>query len=67
MRPISLSNFLNKVILMVLRNRLEHLFPTLILTNQSGFVKRRSITESFLLNQEIVVDIWKKGKLANIN
>lgn len=39
MRPISLSNFLNKVITRVIHDRLETILPKLISHNQSGFVK----------------------------
>jgi len=48
-RPISLSNFLNKVISRVIHDRLERLLPRLISPNQPGLVKGRSITENVLL------------------
>ncbi|XP_049399871.1 uncharacterized protein LOC125863926 [Solanum stenotomum] len=66
MRPISLSNFLNKVISRVMNDRVGVLFPSLISENQFGFVKGRSITENVLLAQEIIVDIRKRGKPANV-
>lgn len=43
LRPISLRNFVNKVISRVLHDRLEKIFPSLIYPNQSALVKRRSI------------------------
>lgn len=63
LRPISLSNFLNKIISRLIHDRLEGLLPKLISNNQSGFVKGRSITENVLLAQEIIVDIRKRSKL----
>ncbi|XP_019230803.1 PREDICTED: uncharacterized protein LOC109211692 [Nicotiana attenuata] len=46
LRPISLSNFINKVLSRVLHDRLEKFLPSLISPNQSGFVKGRSIFEN---------------------
>ncbi|XP_049368683.1 secreted RxLR effector protein 78-like [Solanum verrucosum] len=66
MRPISLSNFLNKVISRVMNDRVGVLLPSLISENQSGFVKGISITENVLLAQEIIIDIRKWGKPANV-
>lgn len=43
LRPISLSNFINKVISRTLHDRLEGLLPRIISVNQSGFVKGRSV------------------------
>ncbi|XP_059284731.1 uncharacterized protein LOC132038025 [Lycium ferocissimum] len=57
MRPISLSDFINKVISRVVHNKLEKALPRLIAANQSGFVKVRNIIENVLLTQEIVSDI----------
>ncbi|XP_060190553.1 uncharacterized protein LOC132619771 [Lycium barbarum] len=66
LRPISLSNFINKVLSRVLHDRLEKVLPALISPHQSGFVKGRSIIENVLLTQEIVTDIRKRGKPANV-
>ncbi|XP_075095163.1 uncharacterized protein LOC142173465 [Nicotiana tabacum] len=57
LRPISLSNFINKVLSRVLHARSESFLPSLIAPNQSGFVKGRNIFENILLTQEIVTDI----------
>ncbi|XP_059285202.1 uncharacterized protein LOC132038567 [Lycium ferocissimum] len=65
-RPISLSNFTNKIISRVLHERLVKLLPGLIYENQSAFVKGRSIMENVLLTQEIVRDISKITKIANV-
>lgn len=66
MRPISLSNFLNKVIFRVIHDRLEKLLPRLISPNKSGFVKGRSITENVVLAQEMIADIRLRGRPANV-
>nr|XP_016471965.1 PREDICTED: uncharacterized protein LOC107794026 [Nicotiana tabacum] len=66
LRPISLSNFINKVIFRVLHDRLETILPSLISSNQSGFVKGRSIFENILLTHEIITDIRLRWKPANV-
>nr|XP_016467082.1 PREDICTED: uncharacterized protein LOC107789726 [Nicotiana tabacum] len=57
LRPISLSNFTNKVVSRVIHERLVGLLPNLISEEQAGFVKGRSIVENILLTQEIVIDM----------
>ncbi|XP_070045468.1 uncharacterized protein [Nicotiana tomentosiformis] len=54
------------VISRVVHDRLEKILPSLISSNQSGFVKGRSIFENILLTQEIVTDIILRGKPANV-
>nr|XP_009610783.1 uncharacterized protein LOC104104414 [Nicotiana tomentosiformis] len=66
LRRIRLSNSINKVFSRVLHDRLEKTLPTLISTNQSGFVKGRSIFENILLTQEIVTNIRLRGKPDNV-
>ncbi|XP_070049029.1 uncharacterized protein [Nicotiana tomentosiformis] len=66
MRPISLSNFSNKIISRVVHERLVDLLPSLISPNQAGFVKGRSIVENILLTQEIITDIRLRGKPSNV-
>lgn len=51
-RPISLSNFTNKVISKLNCLRLAPILPLLISDNQSGFVTGRSIFENIMLAQE---------------
>lgn len=53
LQPISLSNFVNKVISRVIHDMLGLVLPRLISSNQSGFVKERNIIENVLLTQEI--------------
>lgn len=66
MRPISLSNFINKILSRVLHDRLGDILTRLVSVNQSGFVKGRNITENILLAQKIVSDIGKRGKPSNV-
>lgn len=58
-RPISLSNFTNKIISKLICLRLAPILPNLISPNQSGFVKGRSIKENIMLAQEIIHQIKK--------
>ncbi|KAH0765178.1 hypothetical protein KY285_001049 [Solanum tuberosum] len=48
-RPISLSNFSNKIISKLLCLRLAPILPQFISENQSGFVKGQSISENIML------------------
>lgn len=66
LRPISLSTFANKILSRVLHERLTTILLGLISTNQTRFVKGRSIVENFLLSQEIIRDINKRNKYHNI-
>ncbi|XP_060216581.1 secreted RxLR effector protein 78-like [Lycium barbarum] len=49
-----------------MHDKLEVLLPSLISTNQSRFVKGRNIIENALLTQELVTNIRKRGKPANV-
>lgn len=66
LRPITFSNFLNKIISRLVHDRMEVLLPRLISQNQSRFVKGRNITKNVLLAQEIVTDIRLRGKPDNV-
>ncbi|XP_059284936.1 uncharacterized protein LOC132038264 [Lycium ferocissimum] len=66
MRPISLSNFVNKIFSRLIHGRLVSKLSDIISLNQSGFVKDRSIVENILLTQEIVSDIRLRTKDANM-
>ncbi|KAH0757928.1 hypothetical protein KY290_021421 [Solanum tuberosum] len=65
LRRISLSNFTNKVISRMIHERIVGVLPNIISQNQSGFVKRRSITENVLLAQEIIRDMHLRNKQTN--
>nr|XP_009783905.1 PREDICTED: uncharacterized protein LOC104232411 [Nicotiana sylvestris] len=62
MRPISLSNFVNKIFSRVIHERLVELLPNIISEERAGFVKGRSIVENILLTQEIITDIRLRKK-----
>nr|XP_009768841.1 PREDICTED: uncharacterized protein LOC104219801 [Nicotiana sylvestris] len=62
MRPISLSNFVNKIFSRVIHEILVELLPNIISEEQAGFVKGRSIVENILLIQEIIKDIRLRTK-----
>ncbi|XP_049391503.1 uncharacterized protein LOC125855893 [Solanum stenotomum] len=66
LRPISLSNFVNKILSRIVHDRLENILPKLISPNQSNFVKGRNIIENVFLTQESVADIGKRGKPSNV-
>ncbi|XP_060200737.1 uncharacterized protein LOC132629008 [Lycium barbarum] len=66
MRPISLSNFSNKILSKIISNRLTNILPKMISQNQTGFIKGRLITDNVLLTQELVQDIKKNNKHRNI-
>ncbi|XP_069150536.1 uncharacterized protein [Solanum lycopersicum] len=63
-RPISLSNFTNKIISKIISTRLTPILPFLVSENQSGFVKGRSISENIMLAQEVIhgIKLPKEGK-----
>ncbi|XP_027156179.1 uncharacterized protein LOC113756908 [Coffea eugenioides] len=64
-RPISLCTFFNKVLSKILADRLASLLPCLVSHQQTGFVKRRNITENYLLTQELVSGIRKASRGGN--
>uniref|UniRef100_A0A0V0IRF8 Putative ovule protein n=1 Tax=Solanum chacoense TaxID=4108 RepID=A0A0V0IRF8_SOLCH len=66
MRPISLSSFVNKIFSSIIHDRLQDILPKIISSNQSGFVKGRSIIENVLLTQELISYINKRGKPSNV-
>ena len=65
-RPISLSNFSNKIIPKIFCFRLAGILPQFISENQSGFVKGRSIPENIMLAQEITHRIKQPNKGDNV-
>ena len=65
-RPISICNFLNKFISRILMGRLSGILPQIISPQQSGFVKGHSISDNYLLAQELMSNIGKKCKGGNL-
>lgn len=63
LRPISLSNFMNKVFSRFVHERLKNVLPLVISQEQAGFVQGRSITKNVFLVQEIIAKSRKGGKL----
>lgn len=66
LRPISLSNFTNKIISKIISRSLNPLLPRLISVNQSDFIFGRLITENVMLAQEIVHNISKTNSGGNV-
>ena len=65
-RPISLCNFINKVVSKVLFDRLARVLPKIISPQQSGFVKERQISDNFLLAQELISGIRQSNRRGNV-
>jgi len=65
-RPISLSNFSNKIISKLLSIRIAPILSNRISENQSGFVRGRSISENIMLAQEIIHGIKKPKEGDNV-
>ncbi|KAJ3708007.1 hypothetical protein LUZ61_011712 [Rhynchospora tenuis] len=63
-RPISIINYMPKLISKVLANRLSNVIPDLISSNQTGFVRGRLIHENFLSAREIVAHLTKSKEPA---
>ncbi|XP_075080475.1 uncharacterized protein LOC107786790 [Nicotiana tabacum] len=62
LRPISLSNSVNKIFSRVVHDRMVGILPGLISEEQAGFVNDRSIVKNVLLTQEIVTDMRLRTK-----
>ncbi|XP_027120509.2 uncharacterized protein [Coffea arabica] len=65
-RPISLCNFCNKLLSKLLVSRMALVLPKLISPQQTGFVKGRSISDNYLLAQELMASIGKKARGGNV-
>jgi len=59
-RPISLIHSFAKLVTKVMANRLVPLLPTLVPSNQSAFVRGRSIHDNFLFVQQMVKALHRK-------
>ena len=64
--PISLSNFISKIISKLLSTRLCPILPNLISLYMYGFVKGRSITENIMLAHEITDQIKNPNTCRNV-
>ncbi|XP_070043193.1 uncharacterized protein [Nicotiana tomentosiformis] len=65
-RPISLSNFTNKIISKIVSLRVNTLLHKIVSLNQSDFIKDRLISENILLAEEIVHNISHCNHGGNI-
>nr|XP_027083663.1 uncharacterized protein LOC113705962 [Coffea arabica] len=65
-RPISLCNFINKLISRILADRLARVLPRIISPQQSGFVRGRLISDNFLLAQELISNIGRTSRNADV-
>eukprot|EP00253_Pinus_taeda_P035054 PITA_35054 len=56
-RPIALCNVIYKILSKLMANRLKPILPSIISQEQSGYVEGRQITDSIILNQEVLHSI----------
>lgn len=61
-RPISLCNFIYKIISKVIVNKLKVIMPSIILEEQGVFVSSRAIQDNLLVDQGAVLHLEKEGK-----
>ncbi|XP_027156807.1 uncharacterized protein LOC113757945 [Coffea eugenioides] len=64
--PISLCNFVNKIISKLLVRRLESVMPKIISPQHSGFIKGRQISDNILLALEMCSALGKKVWGSNV-
>ncbi|CAN0902963.1 LINE-1 reverse transcriptase homolog [Linum grandiflorum] len=62
LRPISLCQFLYKIIAKILSNRLSTILPSIISTHQTGFVRDRRITDNIIIAHEIMHFLKRKNR-----
>jgi hypothetical protein len=62
-RPISLVHSFSKLFSKILANRLRPRLPELVSTNQSAFVKGRSLHDNFILVRQVArkINLCKRG------
>lgn len=66
MLPINLCNYNVKIISKILADRMALILPSIISSEQSGFVKGRSIRENILLAQEMIHKINANVRRNNV-
>ncbi|CAN1221254.1 Transposon TX1 uncharacterized 149 kDa protein [Linum grandiflorum] len=62
LRPISLCQFLYKIIAKILANRLSKIIPSLIGGHKTGFVRERRITDKIIIAHEIMHFLKRKNR-----
>uniref|UniRef100_A0A803P8P8 Reverse transcriptase domain-containing protein n=1 Tax=Cannabis sativa TaxID=3483 RepID=A0A803P8P8_CANSA len=65
-RPISLCNFLYKVVAKIISNRLFPVMDDLVSSLQAAFILGRWIAESSIMTQEIVHKIQQKKRKGGL-
>ena len=65
-RPISLCNFVNKILSRILAVWLANVLPKIISPQQSGFVRGRLILDNFLLAQELLSSMGRSIGKTNV-
>ena len=63
-RPITLLNMDYKLLAKTLAMRLKNVLPTIIGTQQTGFMEGRCISENIRTTIDIITSIYKQGKSA---
>ncbi|KAL9667161.1 hypothetical protein QQ045_001510 [Rhodiola kirilowii] len=66
LRPISLCNFLHKIIARIINSRLTSFLPMIVSEEQAGFIKDRSIHENLGLAHDMVHDLNTKSRGGNV-
>ena len=61
-----MCNFLNKVISQIFVGRLSIILPRVISPQQSDFVEGRTISDNYLLAQELISNIRRKCRGGNL-
>ncbi|KAH1097249.1 hypothetical protein J1N35_014170 [Gossypium stocksii] len=64
-RPISLCSMLYKLVMNVIANRFNVVFPKLISQEQTGFIAGRNISDNIILAQEVIHSMRCKRKWRN--
>jgi hypothetical protein len=65
-RPISLVHSFSKIFSKILANRLRAKLPELVSTNQSAFVRNRSLHDNFMLVRQVARRIHQRKQLGTL-